>query len=294
MSPKKKDKKKKKRKAKDKKRKKRKPVADRHLLYSASVQSVDVDLEFFQRVFRNKRKRSIRTLREDFCGTAALACEWVRQRPDHRAWGLDLDAATLEWAREHYLPVLGGAASRLRLRREDVRKISRPKVDVVAALNFSYSVFHTREELREYFRCVRGSLHGNGIFFMDAFGGTEAIAEDIEHRKIPSSTAFDGTEVPAFRYTWEQARFNPVDHRIVCHIHFKLADGKRLKRAFTYDWRLWTLPELRELLIEAGFADAEVYVEGWDDEADDTDGVFRKRARFENQSGWVAYVVGIC
>ena len=56
----------------------------------------------------------------------------------------------------------------------------------------------------------------------------------------------------------------------------------------------WTLPELQELLLEAGFARTDVYVEGWDEEADDTDGVFRRRARFENMSGWVAYVVGTC
>ena len=33
--------------------------------------------------------------------------------------------------------------------------------------------------------------------------------------------------------------------------------------------------------------------EGWDEEEDDSDGVFRKRKRFENQNGWVAYVVGV-
>ena len=32
---------------------------------------------------------------------------------------------------------------------------------------------------------------------------------------------------------------------------------------------------------------------GWDDEEDDTDGIFRKRTYFENQAGWVAYVVGL-
>jgi len=163
---------------------------------------------------------------------------------------------------------------------------------VIAALNFSYSVFKSRDTLGRYFKQVCRSLNGNGVFFMDVFGGTEAICADLEHRKIPKSTASDGTPVPGFRYTWEQASFNPVDHHIVCHIHFKLRDGTRIKRAVSYDWRLWTLPELRELLIEAGFASAEVYVEGWDDETDDTDGVFRRRTRFENQSGWVAYVVG--
>jgi hypothetical protein len=65
-----------------------------------------------------------------------------------------------------------------------------------------------------------------------------------------------------------------------------------MERAFTYDWRLWTLPELQEILLEAGFQDAEVYMEGWDDEADEADGIFRRRTRFDNMAGWVGYVVG--
>ena len=71
------------------------------------------------------------------------------------------------------------------------------------------------------------------------------------------------------------------------------ADGSKLRRAFVYDWRLWTLPELQELMLEAGFKSTEVYTEGWDVGADDTDGIFRRRRYFENQEGWVAYVVGL-
>jgi hypothetical protein len=168
-----------------------------------------------------------------------------------------------------------------------------PAVEVLAALNFSYCVFKTRQELRGYFRAVRAALKPRGLFFLDVYGGTQAIIEDTERRRIPASRAFDGTRIPAFTYVWEQARFNPVDHHTVCVIHFHLPNGVRLRRAFRYDWRLWTMPELRELLAEAGFARSEVYVEGWDDETDEADGVYRRRVRFENQSGWVGYVVGM-
>ena len=282
---------------KEKGKKKRKPakpvVRDRHLLYSASVQSADADIDFFQRVYKRKRGKRFTTIREDFCGTALLACEFVQRSPKNRAIGIDLDRATLEWGRKRYAPVLGKSATRLTLIEGDVLDPGHPRAEVVAALNFSYSVFKTRDPLREYFLAVRKALEPGGVFFLDAFGGTEAMEEDEEERKITSSTAFDGTEVPKFTYIWEQAAFNPVNHDILCHIHFKLGDGTRLRRAFTYDWRLWTLPELQELMFEAGFAETEVYVEGWDDELDDTDGIFRRRKRFENQSGWVAYVVGL-
>jgi SAM-dependent methyltransferase len=265
---------------------------DRHYLYSAAVQSVDADIQFFRRVYRERHGRSFRRLREDFCGTALLACDWVRRGPDHEAWAVDLDRATLDWGIERWVPRLGRGAERLHMCCRNVLDVTEPEVDVVAALNFSYSVFKTRRELGGYFAKVRRSLARGGIFILDAWGGVETMGEDREERSIDPETAFDGTKVPRFQYVWEQARFNPIDHRILCHIHFGLRDGTRMPRAFTYDWRLWMLPEIRELLDEAGFRRSDVYVEGWDEDEDEADGIFRKKTRFENQEGWVAYVVG--
>ena len=278
---------------KDKKKKKsRRPPLDRHYLYSSSVQSVDADIKFFKRIYKKKNGRPFRRLREDFCGTALLAHDWVRRATDHEAWGVDLDRATLDWGAEHYGPRLGRATERLHLLNRNVLEVSSPEVDVVTASNFSYSVFKTRDELGAYFRAVRQSLSDGGVFVVDAWGGQEVMGEDIEKRKIDAEKAFDGTKVPSFTYTWEQERFNPIDHRIVCHIHFRMNNGTKIKRAFTYDWRLWTLPEMRELLQEAGFESSEVYVEGWDDDDDEPDGIFRRKTYFENDDGWVAYVVG--
>ncbi len=281
-------------KEKKKRRKKARPaVRDRQRLYSAAVQSADADLDFFQRLYKRKRGRRFTKLREDFCGTALLACEFVKRNRMNHAVGIDLDRKTLNWGREHYVPVLGKDVDRLTLIEGNVLEPGYPKADVIAALNFSYSVFKTRERLGEYFSAARKAMAPGGIFVVDSFGGTEAMEEDEEDREIPTSTTFDGTKVPKFTYVWEQAAFNPVDHDIQCHIHFELRDGSRLRRAFTYNWRLWMLPELQELMLEAGFAETEVYVEGWDEEEDDTDGIFRRRKRFENQCGWVSYVVGL-
>ena len=267
-------------------------TADRHVLYEASVQCVEADLDFFERIFRKRRRRPLRRLREDFCGTAALATEFVRHHRKNQALGVDLDRPTLDWGIRHHVSGLGEDAERLHLVCDDVRNVSAPKMELTAALNFSYSVFHTRDELRRYFRAAHDSLTPDGVFVLDAFGGTDAMETLKEDRKIPASIGPDGRKLPAFTYVWEQASFNVVDHRIRCHIHFRFADGSKLKRAFTYDWRLWTLPELQEILLEAGFSEAEVYLEGWDDERDESDGVFRRRTHYENMAGWVGYVVG--
>jgi SAM-dependent methyltransferase len=275
-----------------KKKKQRGKVPDRHALYEAAVQNVEADIEFFERVYQEEHGRPFRVLREDFCGTATLACEFASGSPERESWGVDLDRETLEWGREHRLASLDpDARSRVHLLCGDVLSTACSPADLVAALNFSYFVFKTREALLGYFRSARRSLAPGGALVMDLFGGTEAMDDLSESEHKDAVTHPDGSRTPEFTYTWEQADFNPVTHELHCHIHFKLSGGRKVKRAFSYDWRLWTIPEMRELLAEAGFVRSDVYIEGWDDEADESDGVFTRKDSFENQESWLAYVV---
>ena len=269
------------------------PVPDRLLLYGPAVQHVEHDLDALEHIYRLRHRRSPRRLREDFCGTAALACEWVRRGPRRTAIGVDLHGATLRWALRRRVPALGAAARRLTLVHGDARRVTRPRADMVVALNYSYWVFQRREELRAYFRAARASLAPRGLLCLDAFGGTHAPQALTETRRVPPSRGPRGERVPAFRYVWEQQDFNPVDHRLRCHIHLELRDGRTLSRAFSYDWRMWTLPEIRELLAEAGFRESLVYVQDWDDRAHQPLGSYSRRSRFENQLSWLAYVIGV-
>ncbi|MBN2886226.1 MAG: class I SAM-dependent methyltransferase, partial [Chromatiaceae bacterium] len=86
-----------------------------------------------------------------------------------------------------------------------------------------------------------------------------------------------------------QADFDPISARMRCHIHFRFDDGSALERAFRYEWRLWTLPEIRELLAEAGFGRIEVYWQGWDAEGE-PDGNFRPVERGTADAAWIAYL----
>ncbi len=271
---------------------KKKQIPDLHYLYEASVQGVETDLDFAARVFKNKRGRKPTDLREDFCGTAALACEWVRRSPKHRAWGIDIDRPTLDWGLEHNVSQLGPKAGPLKLLCADVMKVKTPPPDLVMALNFSYCIFKTREQLRCYFKKAYTTLNADGLFIVDLYGGTEAIEAKLEPRDVEAFTAADGTKVPAFEYIWDQAEYNVINHHVVNHIHFKVPGIRKIKKAFTYDWRLWTLPEIQELLIEAGFKSAEVYLHDWDKDGE-SDDIYRRRTNYENALGWVAYIVGI-
>ena len=271
---------------------KKKPHPDLHYLYEASVQGAGTDLDFAARLFKKKNGRAPLDLREDFCGTAALACEWVRRSARHRAWGVDIDRPTLDWGLQHNVSQLSPDAGKLKLICADVLKAKTPPADLVMALNFSYCVFKTRDLLRTYFKKTVDALKDDGLFILDIYGGTEAVTAKLEPRKVAAFTAADGTRIPAFKYIWDQAEYNVIDHHVVNHIHFNIPGTGKINKAFTYDWRLWTLPELQELLIEAGFRSAEVYLHGWT-AAGESDDIYRRRQHYENSLGWVAYVAGI-
>jgi SAM-dependent methyltransferase len=268
-------------------------TADRHVLYEASVQSVEFEANFLRKLYRKKRGRPFRLLREDFCGTAALACEWVRRHRENRAIGVDLHGPTLQWGLLHHVMRLRDAADRIALIQGNVLTVEPPKVDVVVAFNYSYGVFKERKILRRYFGRVLQSLKPGGMLVLDSFGGTAATEAGEEERKIASSIGPDGQRIPAFTYVWEQRHFNPLTFDLDCRIHFRFTDGTTMRNAFHYDWRYWTIPELKELMLEAGFAAVEVYLEGWDDEKDEATGIFRERADVEEMAGWVGYVVGL-
>ncbi|NOR21047.1 MAG: methyltransferase domain-containing protein [Xanthomonadales bacterium] len=254
--------------------------ADRHELYESAVQNVEEECKFVSNTFKKIRGRQALSFREDFCGTASAACQWTRLGPEHTALGIDIDAEVLQWGRENRLSRLNpDQLARIRLAEASVMEVQPEQVDVVGAFNFSYWIFQTRPHMLEYFGKIHDALKSDGVFFLDAFGGYEAFEE------MKEKTKYDD-----FTYVWEQARYLPVTGEIECHIHFKFPDKSKLKRAFSYTWRLWTLPEITELLAEAGFKNPTVYWEGTDEDGEGN-GVFTPDAHGEADAGWIAYIV---
>lgn len=257
-------------------------TADRHVCYQLAVQGVDAEIDFVDDTFRDLRGRRAATLREDFCGTANTSCEWVRRRRTNRAIGVDLDGATLDWGREHNVAQLApGARARVELIEGDVMDVETEPVDAVLAMNFSYFIFQQRDTMRRYFARVREALADGGLFFLDCYGGYEANKECRERRKIDKN----------FTYIWDQARYSPITGEMECHIHFHFADGSKMNRAFSYTWRLWSLPEIREILAEAGFERSTVYWEGEDEETGEGNGEYEPDEHGTPDPSWVCYIV---
>ncbi len=254
---------------------------DKHHFYQNSVQCVEAEIDFVAETFQTLKKRPLKTLREDFCGTAQTACEWVSRGDNHMAWGVDLDPLVLQWGQDNNVTSLSWSQQkRIQLLEADVLDVPVQCIDTVLAMNFSYFIFMERPLMVSYFESVYQSLNEDGVFFLDAFGGYEA------HKVLTEERECDG-----FTYIWEQATFNPITSEMQCYIHFETDEGVRMDRAFAYYWRLWTLPEIREMLLEAGFKTADVYWEGTDESTGEGDGVYTKTMLGTPDAGWVCYIV---
>ena len=255
--------------------------SDRYELYELAVQEPEAECDFIDQAWQERRGRKAHHIREDFCGTAAVCREWVKRRRDHSAIGVDLDSVPLEWGRARSRARLTPSQlKRMRLMQADVMKVRTRPVDSVLAMNFSYYIFKTRDELLRYFKAAYRALVKDGLFLLDAYGGSDSFLEIEEDRNL------DG-----FTYIWDQSIYNPITAQVVNHIHFEFPDGSRIRKAFSYDWRIWTLPELQEVLLEAGFKHVGVYWEGTDKKTGEGDGVWKISTRGEACQGWIAYLV---
>ena len=258
-------------------------TADRHKLYELSVQCAEAEIDFVDETFKKLRGRRARLLREDFCGTANVCCEWVKRRKFNRAIGVDLDGSVLDWGKTNRVGALKPSErKRISLLEENVLTVKTEPAEIISAMNFSYWLFKDRKQLKRYFKRVHNQLADDGILFMDAYGGYDSYKEIEEEREIE-----DGDTT--FTYTWEQEKYEPISGNLICHIHFDFEDGSRMDRAFSYDWRLWNLPEIRELLAEAGFSRVTVYWQGFDEDGE-PDGEFVPVDEGEADAGWICYI----
>lgn len=252
---------------------------DRHALYEACVQSPEHLVPLLRAIHGGEPA----VLGEDFCGTAALSRAWLRLVPNARAIGLDLDAEVLERAaheaRRAGMRVEHARPNRWILRSDSASEPSelRPEMelvcgdaraacaldlrrcDVVFAGNFSIGELATRADLLHYLRGARARLADGGVFVCDTYGGAHAFrtgAVERVHRLR------DGRRI---RYTWEQRSADPRDARVVNALHFRVEDRgeivQELTDAFVYRWRLWSLAELADAFVEAGFTDVRAWRE---------------------------------
>ncbi len=220
----------------------RAPADDKHDLYELAVQSPTQAALFLHAAHAGNPK----SLCDDFCGAGAVARAFTRAFPNATATAIDKDSNALKALKarcdEHI-------AERIVARKADVLT-STSKADIIAALNFPVGYFHDRPSLLAYCKRARSRLRPRGVLVIDTYGGPTAFQIGRYEVRLDNGV----------RYTWEQREANPLSARVLNAMHFDLPGGKSLRDAFVYDWRLWSVPELRDALAEAGFTSVEVYL----------------------------------
>lgn len=273
-----------KKKKKDKKEKKVKQLApfDKYWYYKQSVQSPDTDAEFNFKNYERLRGKPAKVFTEDFCGTFAISCEMAKYNEDIEIHGIDLDPEPIEYGKANYFTELNPTQQgRITIHEANVLETNLPRTDIICAQNFSYMIFKKRQQLKEYIQNAYNRLNKDGILVMDCFGGKDC-QEANEHE----------TEHDGFSYYWDQDGYNPITHEGLFYIHFKRKGEKKREQVFTYDWRLWTIGEIRDIMDEVGFARTEVLWEGTDEDGEG-DGEFTPSETGEECDSWVAYIVGL-
>lgn len=216
---------------------------NKHDLYELCVQSPKDLVPLLRAIHGHAPK----VLGEDFAGTAAVSHLWV-QREGCSAIAVDFDEETLRRRGEH---------QRIVKHLRDVREVSEP-CDLLFVGNFSIGYLHTRAELIAYLKHARERLNAsNGVFVCDTYGGESAYTIGGVHRAHP----MPGGKL--CRYTWEQHAADPTTGMVTNLIHFRVERAGviefELEDAFVYEWRLWSIPELRDAMEDAGFSQTLVY-----------------------------------
>jgi hypothetical protein len=258
---------------------------DRYFLYTHSVQGAEHDAELLWKMMRKVHAHPLPKsplLQEDFCGTAALCYEWVKLGTTHRAAGIDLDSDALDWGTQNHTHGMKKAQlDRVEMIHDDVLVDHGKKPDVICALNFSYFFIQDRATLKKYFSACRKTLAKNGVLILDSFGGPGYLMPHTDRRRNDEEN---------FTYWWEIETFDAISNRIKCHIHFQRDGEAKRNRVFSYDWRLWSIPEITDVLRECGFTHVEYWAEGLDANGHG-DGIFKPTKSETECETWITYIV---
>ena len=219
-------------------------IFDKHDLYELCVQNPGALVPLLRAI----HGRDPKVLCEDFSGTAILSRTWAELSESHSATAIDLDQESLDKHPPH---------PRVKKICADVNTAT-AQGDVLFVGNFSIGYHHTRAELIGYLKQARTRLiESNGVFLCDTYGGDGSFTLGGVHRPTPMG---DGR---LCRYTWEQRDADPLTGMVTDVIHFRIEHAGNITEefddAFVYRWRLWSVPELRDAMLEAGFAEVEVY-----------------------------------
>jgi hypothetical protein len=228
-------------------------------LYQKSVQNVKKEVEFFKKVFRLIYNKMPTTFREDFCSTALLSCEWVKGNVLNSAVGIDFDQETLDWGMQNNINNLTTGSDRIKLIKQDVLEQFDPsqKFEIICSLNYSHFLLPTRKQILKYFQNVVLNLESKSVFILDFYGGSHIFSDHkYQHNKSSDFYEFSGKQM------------NILNNQSKCSLNYKIKKNK-YKPMFSFNFRIYSIIELREALEEAGFNEFKLYIKEMNDDDED-------------------------
>lgn len=251
-------------------------------LYCEFVQDPAYEIKLLSNIYKKHRKKNPISLKEDFCGNFFLSTTWVKSDTARKAVAVDIDGHPLQDGyTKFYNQLNSDQQKRLTVLQADVTTTKKSGVDINYACNFSYNCLKKRSDLLSYFKSVYTSLDKNGIFVLDNLGGSDTLYPYRDRR----SSRCRGEK---WFYFWELKNFNPNTQEAKYAIHFsKHKDKVQFRDVYTYDWRMWSVAELTDLFLEAGFKSVKYY---WEN---DKDNYVESPKGDLGLSSWVVYLVAL-
>ncbi|KAJ3057111.1 hypothetical protein HK097_000575 [Rhizophlyctis rosea] len=235
-------------------------------------------------------------LREDFCGTAILCRAFCKSHVEREAYGVDLDPSVIYYAKSVTLSE-GPESERVKVTLGNVlstpTELGLPEVDITAGLNYGCFYFKKRRDLVKYLTNARMGLRKGGCLIVDVFGGARVTSR---------GGRLNRRDFGKFSYFFEQKPFEATTNTARVHLHFRFEDGSWLKNAFQYDFRAYTIVEIKEAMLDAGFRHTQTWVAGSaeqedaegsgeengnEDEDEDADGDIYERKRPSKESNGI-------
>jgi hypothetical protein len=243
----------------------------KHALYQSYVQNPKREIEFYRKQFRKIFNKVPLKFREDFCGTGLLCCEWVKSNVLNTALGIDLDLETLNYGLENNINNLSSGFDRVKLIHQNVLDTFdiNEKFDIICSMNYSHFLLHKRKDLVKYFTNVKVNLNTKGLFIMDFFGGSHVFNYHT-HNNLTDHYKYIGQQINIL---------NNVTH---ISLNFKTKSDK-FEPLFQYDFRVYSLIEIKEALEEAGFNKFVIFIKDIDDTDKENNFIEYKEINFDDE-----------
>lgn len=226
-----------------------------HDLYELCVQRAEVMAMFLGSLVHGEHAH----LREDFSGRGSVARAWCAAGQTRTAVCVDIDAGVLQEGQR--LAACEGVAERLRWVRADLNTgpVEEAPADIIFAGNFSIGYFHSRASLLAYTQRVARALTPGGAFVCDTYGGAGAFSLGGQIRTRLHASG------DVVRSMWRHEEADPRTGMVTNSLSLRVLRGGDVvadfPRAFIYRWRLWSLPELRDVFAESGLDEPRVYMD---------------------------------